>query len=182
MLQHIPNLITLMRILAIMPLLWALWQDNYRLALGILLLAGLSDALDGFLARRYGWITPLGAVLDPLADKLFIVSIMLLFGARGFLPLWLVAIVFARDLIIVSGALLYRRIVGNLKMRPLLISKLNTALQILLLLAVLLHVSVYPLPDLFHAILIGLVAVSTISSGAAYVFMWASFALNKEHS
>ena len=93
MLHHLPNLITLLRIAAIVPICWLLWQDAYLPAFIYLVLAGLSDGLDGFLARRYGWFTPLGAVLNPLADKLFIVSLMILFAAKGSVPLWLMWLV-----------------------------------------------------------------------------------------
>ena len=84
-LKYIPNLITITRILSVVPVAWLLWIGSYQAALVLLVLAGLSDGLDGYLARRYQWFTPLGALLDPLADKLFIVTIMLVFGFKGFL-------------------------------------------------------------------------------------------------
>ena len=152
------------------------------LAIYCLVLAGLSDGLDGFLARRYGWRSRLGALLDPLADKLFIVSIMLLFAAKGYLPAWLVMLVLGRDLLIVGGALLYRYITGTLEMRPLFISKLNTAFQILLLLMTLLHVGFYPLAAGFISGLQALVTVTTVFSGLAYVYWWTYYVFRKEVS
>ena len=167
---------------AIVPICWLLWQEAFVPAIYCLMLAGLSDALDGFVARRYGWASRIGAMLDPLADKLFIVSIMLLFGAKGYLPEWLVLLALGRDLLIVSGALLYRYVTGRLEMRPLLISKLNTAFQILLLLMTLLHVGFYPLPAGIMPGLQALVTVTMLFSGLAYVYWWTYYLLHKEVS
>lgn len=177
--EQIPNLITGIRILAIAPICWLLWQGHYGWALLLLVLAGLSDALDGFLARRYGWFTPLGAMLDPLADKLFVIAIFVVFGLKGSLPWWLIALVIGRDVVIVSGALAYLAFVGNLQMRPLYISKLNTGLQITLLAATLLHVAIQPLPAWLTHGLQWTVAATTILSGAAYVWLWGSDAIQK---
>lgn len=151
-------------------------------ALYCLVIAGLSDALDGFLARRYQCITLLGAILDPLADKLLIVSITLLFGAKGYLPEWLVMLILGRDLLIVGGVLLYRYVTGRLEIQPLLVSKLNTVLQIALLAMTLLHISFYPLAPGFMAVLQGLVTVTTVFSGLAYVYLWFYYVFCKEVS
>ena len=175
--EQIPNIITVIRILAITPICWLLWQGNYTFALGLLILAGLSDALDGFLARRYGWFTPLGAVLDPAADKLFVVSVFIVFGLKGALPWWLIALVIGRDVVIVTGALAYRYLRGKLEMHPLFISKLNTGLHILLLAITLLDVALYPLPAWFTTGLEWGVAVTTCMSGIAYVVLWGRYAL-----
>ncbi|MEZ5479384.1 MAG: CDP-alcohol phosphatidyltransferase family protein [Thiolinea sp.] len=179
--EQIPNIITTLRIAAIAPICWLLWHDAYAEALVWLLLAGLSDGLDGYLARRYGWFTRLGAILDPIADKLFIVSITLLFGAKAYLPGWLVLLILGRDVVIVCGALAYRWVTGALDMRPLLVSKVNTALQILLLAVTLLHVGFYALPLLVTESLQWLVALMTVWSGAAYIFWWSYYALHKEN-
>ncbi|HMT94135.1 CDP-alcohol phosphatidyltransferase family protein [uncultured Thiothrix sp.] len=175
-LKYLPNLITIARIISVVPVAWLLWIGSYHTALILLVLAGLSDGLDGYLARRYQWFTPLGALLDPLADKLFIVTIMLVFGFKGFLPWWIVWLIFGRDVLIVAGAMLYRWVTGALEMRPLFISKVNTALQLILLAATLLHVGFYPLPQGVIDNLELLVATSTIISGAAYVFFWSYYA------
>jgi cardiolipin synthase len=180
MLHHLPNIITLLRIAAIVPICWLLWQDDYVPAFVCLVIAGLSDGLDGFLARRYGWFTRLGAVLDPLADKLFIVSLMILFAAKGSLPMWLMWLVIGRDVLIVSGALLYRLVTGVLEMKPLLISKINTALQILLLATTLLHIGFYALPPVIQEGLQLLVAATSLFSGLAYVCLWTYYAFNKK--
>lgn len=175
-LKYLPNLITIARIISVVPVAWLLWQESYRAALVLLILAGLSDGLDGYLARRYQWFTRLGALLDPVADKLFIVTIMLVFGFKGFLPWWIVLLIFGRDLLIIGGAVVYRWVTGALEMKPLLISKVNTALQLLLLAATLVHVGFYALPQTLIDNLEWLVAASTILSGAAYVFFWSYYA------
>jgi cardiolipin synthase len=177
--EQIPNIITVIRILAIAPICWLLWRGSYALALILLVLAGLSDALDGFLARRYGWFTRMGAVLDPVADKLFVVSVFIVFGLKGSLPWWLIVLVIGRDVVIVLGALAYRVLTGRLDMRPLMISKLNTGLQIFLLAVTLLHMALYPLPVWFNMGLQWAVAVTTVLSGVAYILLWSRYAMRK---
>lgn len=182
LLQQIPNIITSLRIVAIVPICWLLLRDAYLTAFICLVLAGLSDGLDGFLARRFGWATPLGAILDPLADKLFISVLIIVFAVKGHLPLWLMWLVLGRDVLIVSGALFYRWLTGALEMKPLFISKLNTALQILLLAVTLLHVGLYALPLELREGLQLLVAVTSGLSGLAYVVMGIYYAFYKEAS
>lgn len=178
--EQIPNIITVIRILSITPICWLLWEGSYAWAFLLLVIAGLSDALDGFLARRYGWFTPLGAMLDPIADKLFVVAVFLVFGLKGSLPWWLIALVIGRDALIVLGALAYRRLTGHLEMRPLRLSKFNTGVQIVLLAATLLQVALAPWPMWFFQGLQVLVAVTTVLSGIAYMVLWGGYALRKE--
>jgi len=109
--RYIPNLISLLRILLVVPLALCLLSKNYTVALGVFLLAGFSDALDGYLARRFNWSSRLGALLDPLGDKLLMVTTYLLLGLQAVIPMWLVLAVILRDVIIVSGGLLYRFLV-----------------------------------------------------------------------
>lgn len=179
--KHIPNLLTLLRIGAIAPICWLLWHERFTQALLLLLLAGLTDALDGFLARRFHWTSQLGAFLDPLADKLFIVSVVLVFGFKGYLPWWLVWLVFGRDLIILGGALTYRLIFGDLEVKPSRLGKVNTALQISLLALTLIHVAFFHFSAPLMQALQIIVASSTLLSGASYVYLWAHDA-NKRHS
>ena len=137
--SDIPNLITFARILLVVPVVWLLHTHNYIGALAIFALAGFSDALDGFLAKRYGWESRLGSLLDPIADKLLLVCSFLVLGAHGLLPLWLVGLVILRDAVIVTGATVYHfRIQHLVAGEPTLSSKLNTLMQILLVLAVVL--------------------------------------------
>ncbi len=179
-LEQIPNIITIIRILSIAPICWLLWKESYSLALVLLVIAGLSDALDGYLARRYGWLTRLGAILDPIADKLFVMGVLVVFGAKGALPWWLIGLIIGRDIIIVIGAILYRWVTHNLEMRPLFVSKINTGLQILLLAFTLLHLAFYPLPEWFNLGLQWAVAATTLISGLAYVVLWSRYAWDND--
>ncbi len=168
----IPNLITLFRILLVIPLIGLLSCRHYGMVLGLFAIAGASDALDGFLARHFGWSSRLGALLDPLADKLLMVSSFVMMGLLGLLPLWLVSLVILRDIVIVSGATAYQFLVGRVEMEPTLISKANTALQVLLVLLVLFSLGVQSLPDGVIDGVILAVAVTTLWSGFKYVWIW----------
>lgn len=171
-LRQLPNLISVLRILLVLPVVWALLRGDYHVALILFLIAGLSDGLDGYLARHYGWITRLGGLLDPLGDKLLMVSSYLTLGWIEALPGWLVGTVIARDGIIVSGTLLYRWLIGPVKAEPLLISKLNTVLQITLVLLVILSLAGWLQLPLLVKGLIYLVFVTTVMSGISYVTLW----------
>jgi len=168
----IPNLITLGRILLVPIVVWAIASGAMWIAFLLFLAAGVSDAVDGFLAKRFSMTTVLGAYLDPLADKALIVSIYLTLGINGFIPGWLVILVVSRDIMIV-GAVMLSWLVGTpLKVKPLLVSKLNTAAQIVFACVVLGTLGLdYKLPIL-TLVLMGLVAVLTLLSIAAYVAGW----------
>ncbi len=171
-LRQLPNLISLLRILLVAPVVWSLLQGAYTTALILFLIAGLSDGLDGYLARRYHWITRLGGFLDPLGDKLLMVCGYLTLGWIGALPFWLVGTVIARDVIIVLGTLTYRWLIANVTAQPLLISKLNTGLQIVLVLTVILSLAGWlDLPMLVKGLMY-LVFITTVMSGASYVALW----------
>lgn len=170
--RQIPNAVTLGRIVLVFPILWLLWTEAYLPAVLLLAIAGLSDVLDGWLVRRYGWHTVLGAWLDPAADKLLILGIYLVVTLSGLLPVWLLALVVGRDLWLVLGSLLYRLRVGPLAVQPLVISKLNTFLQIVLILAVIAQAGgLVPLDTVVPG-LVALVAVTTLASGVAYTWQW----------
>lgn len=181
MLSFLPNLITGLRILLIPPFLWLLLQGNHGSALILFVLAGLSDGVDGFLAKRYGWRSRLGAVLDPLADKLLMLCAYLALGRLGALPWWLVGIVLLRDGVIVAGALAYYRLFGVYEMEPLLVSKLNTALQIALVLMVLWALAFGGVPPTLLHWLVYAVGLTTLASGSAYVWVWSRRALLKRN-
>lgn len=130
--MSIPNLITLMRVILVPVVFWLLVTDQLKAAFLVFLVAGISDAVDGFLAKRYKWETELGAYLDPLADKLLIVSIFIALGVTAKLPSWLVIAVVSRDLLIVIAVILSWLLNHPTPMRPIAISKANTVAQILL--------------------------------------------------
>jgi cardiolipin synthase len=172
--SDLPNLISILRIALVVPVVLFLLEGIYTWALVLFLIAGASDGLDGFLARRYGWTSRVGAILDPIGDKLLMVAVFLVLGTKGYLPWWLVAVVILRDVIIITGAVTYHTLIEQVDMQPLYISKLNTALQILLVLLVLYHLSAFgpALPALAETILVYAVFISTLASGTAYVVSW----------
>lgn len=178
-LRHIPNLITSLRILLVAPFLWLLLEERYGAALALFVIAGISDALDGFLAKYYGWTSELGGLLDPIADKLLLMGAILALGWLNELPGWLVTLVIARDLVIVGGAVAYHLRVEHFHAAPLMISKLNTLMQILLVGAVIVHYGLTRLPGWLLTGGIYLTALTTAWSGAAYVWRWGRLARRK---
>lgn len=164
--------ITLLRFLLAPWMIWVLLQENHTLALGIFLIGSLSDALDGFIARRFNQCTPLGALLDPLADKLLVACGMLTLLWQGHFPLWLAGFVLLRDVIILSGAFAYRRATGRLEMQPLFISKVNTAVQFTLVLVILADADGYQQVSFALEPLIWVTLATTIASGSQYVWEW----------
>jgi len=129
-LKYIPNVICIARIILVAPIVWALLEERYGLALSLSLVAGLSDALDGFLARRFDWRTRLGGLLDPAADKLLMFASFVTLTWMGWVPVWFTAIVIGRDIIIISGTIVYQLTVEPIHGEPTGASKLNTVLQI----------------------------------------------------
>ena len=174
--RDIPNLITGLRILLVAPFLWLLLEERYGAALLLFVIAGLSDALDGFLAKYCDWTSELGGLLDPIADKLLLIGAILALGWLGELPAWLVGLVIARDLIIVGGAIVYHLRVARFHAAPLLISKLNTLVQLALVCAVIVHYGLTPLPGWLLTSAIYFTALTTVWSGAAYVWRWGRLA------
>lgn len=170
--RHIPNALTVARMLLAWPIVWALAREQYGLTLALFAVAGFSDGVDGFLARRYGWHSRLGSILDPLSDKVLLVAAFLSLGYLGHLPVWLVVAVLGRDVIIVTGALVYHAFFEPVTMEPTLISKLNTVCQIVLVLATVMSLGFVNVAPLIMDALVVLVGVTTISSGVAYVWIW----------
>ncbi|MBX3500302.1 MAG: CDP-alcohol phosphatidyltransferase family protein [Alphaproteobacteria bacterium] len=171
-LAQLPNALSLARLACAPAMVWAIVAAEHAAAFWIFLSAGLSDALDGFLAKRLNLRSVLGAYLDPIADKALLVTTYVVLAAYGFLPVWLVALVAFRDVVIVGGALLVRIVTNSLQMQPMMISKINTAAQIALAVWVLAELAFgfHQTPALRVAIY-G-VAATTVLSGAAYVVTW----------
>lgn len=171
-LKYIPNVITIARMMALLPLVWLMWHKEYKGALLVALLAGASDGLDGFLAKKYNWQGWLGGILDPLADKLMMLCCYSVFVLQDILPMWLFVLVVGRDVLIVAGATYYHFWIGKItQATPTLISKTNTVLQILLILVLLISLSGYINLTYLHQPLVTLVAVFTLLSGAHYVWL-----------
>ncbi len=181
--KWLPNIISILRIFLVVPTVWFLLNHQYSYALAIFLIAGLSDGLDGFLARRFGWITRLGSFLDPLGDKLLLTAVYFVLGWQSHFPVWLVAVVIGRDVLIILGALAYRLLVQDISMKPLLISKLNTAFQIFLVLLMLFSLSTLPMaaqvPAWLTQTMIYLVFISSALSGLTYVVIWSRKAIDE---
>jgi cardiolipin synthase len=170
---NIPNLITLGRILLVPIVVWAIaYPGTMWIAFVLFVAAGISDAVDGFLAKRFGMATELGAYLDPLADKALIVSIYIALGVNESIPRWLVILVVSRDILIVGGIMLAWLVGKPLKIKPLLVSKLNTVAQILFACVVLGSLGFNIEADKLTFVLMGLVAALTLLSVAAYLAEW----------
>lgn len=169
----IPNLITLGRILLVPIVVWAITYPGMMwLAFVLFVVAGVSDGVDGFLAKRFGWTTELGRYLDPLADKALIVSIYLALGINDLIPRWLVILVVSRDILIVGGIMLSWLMGDPLKIKPLLVSKLNTVAQIVFACVVLGTLGFDIKADMLTLVMMIVVACTTLLSVAAYVAEW----------
>jgi cardiolipin synthase len=167
--RHLPNLICLVRILLIWPTIDALVSGHYWTALVLVAVCAVSDGLDGWLAKRFNWTSHLGRILDPLADKLLLVALFLTATWMNLLPWWLTAVAVARDVLIGSGAVVYRFTFGPLHGRPTLISKINTGFQLAVALAAILGAaSGLPTPEMVTA-LAAVTLLTTVLSGAGYV-------------
>ena len=168
----IPNLITLGRILMVPVVVWAIYSGAMWIAFILFLAAGVSDAVDGFLAKRFGMASELGAYLDPLADKTLIVSIYVTLGIKAVIPGWLVILVVSRDIMIVGAVMLSWLIGSPVMMKPLLVSKLNTVAQIVFACVVLGSLGFGIEAHALTTVLMAVVAALTLLSVAAYVREW----------
>lgn len=180
--NQIANAITVLRVLMVPVLVYLLLAGEHRAALWVFAAAGVSDALDGFIARHFNQFSRFGAILDPIADKSLIGATVLTLAWLGLIPLWLVAVVVARDLVILAGATSYRVLVGPFDMEPTLPGKLCTFSQIALLVAVLIDEGRYL--DL-GGILTGayvVVALISVLSGLHYVWLWGGKAIRAGRS
>ncbi len=170
LLLTLPNLITLARLAAVPATIWLILHQRLDMAFLLFVAAGLSDALDGWLARYTNSRTVIGALLDPVADKALLVSVYVTLAAIGVLPDWLAILVVFRDAIIVGGLLLLWMLRARITIRPLYISKLNTAMQLLLAGFALFHAGFGVELALALQILVWLTAATTLWSGLAYIF------------
>jgi cardiolipin synthase (CMP-forming) len=175
--RHLPNIICLIRLALIWPIASALHAGQQLPALGLFVAAAVSDGLDGYLAKRFNWTSELGKFLDPVADKLLLVTVFVESAWLGLVPWWLTAAVVARDVLIGLGALIYRLWFGELRGRPTIISKINTAAQLLYVMLVLLRsASGMPPRELLDACAV-LTLITTMVSGLDYVITFTRRAL-----
>ncbi len=175
--RHLPNIICLIRIALVWPIVAAIWREQFVIALVLVALAAVSDGLDGYLAKRFNWTSELGKFLDPLADKLLLVAVFVVCSWMALVPWWLAAAAIARDVMIGMGALAYRVFFGPLHGKPTALSKVNTGLQLAVVLGAILHaVSGLPPRELIDALVIG-AFIATVLSGADYMVAFARRAL-----
>jgi len=179
-LAWLPNFISLARLLAVPVTVYLLLIGNFQAAFWLFLAAGVSDALDGAIAKHFNAASRVGAFLDPLADKALLMAIYLTLGYLEHMPLWLVILIVFRDLLIIGGAVLFHTLTHSLKMEPLFISKVNTVAQITLAGFVLARLGLEVPGGLLETLLIYAVAATTLASGAAYVVKWGLRAVNYE--
>jgi cardiolipin synthase len=177
--RHLPNLISLFRLALIWPVAAGLATGRYALALVCFIAAGLSDGLDGFLAKRFRWTSELGKFLDPAADKLLLMTVFIECAWIGLTPWWLAAAAVGRDLMIGLGAFLFKVWVGPLHGRPTLISKTNTGAQLLYLTAVMVNAAWGRPSRSVLGVLAVLALVTTLVSGADYIITFARRALDQ---
>lgn len=171
-LRWLPNAISLLRILLVAPILILILTDHFAWALALFFVAGFSDGVDGYLANRYEWHTRLGALLDPVADKLLVAGTFITLTFMQLIPVWLTVIVILRDVVIVGGAAAYNFIVKPVQGEPTRISKLNTALQLLFLLFVLSRAG-FGWPDEISITVLGAaILITVVVSGVDYVRSW----------
>ena len=168
----IPNLITIGRLLLVPMIVWLIITGQSAAAFVVFILAGVSDAIDGFLARTFDLHSELGAYLDPLADKALLVSIYISLAVLAEVPLWVVILVVSRDLFIVGAVVLSWMLGQPMEMRPLAISKVNTVVQIVLAAVVLGDLALGPDLAALRTILVYLVGVLTVASAAVYLVDW----------
>lgn len=169
---NIPNLISLGRLICIPFTVWLILNGSMLVAFWVFVAAGFSDALDGYIAKRFDLRSEIGAFLDPIADKALLVCVFITLGAAGYIEVWLVILVVFRDGLIVAGASVYQILFQNLTMHPLTISKVNTAFQFLMVMLVMGAAGFSIGAELAIQIAGLAVAVTSIWSGATYVIIW----------
>ena len=170
---NLPNLITLARLLSVPLTIWLILGERFGVAFWVFVGAGISDALDGFIAKRFDCRTRLGALLDPVADKALLTSVYVALGIAEYLPNWLVILVVFRDVMIVGGFVLIQTLTAPRQFDPLYISKINTAAQIALVAYVLARLGLGFPDGAVTPVLVWITALTTVLSGLSYLVRWA---------
>ncbi len=170
--DSVPNVITLGRILLVPIIVWAIASSQMEIAFAVFIIAGVSDAVDGFLAKRFHLTSELGALLDPLADKALLVSIYVALGIWGAIPRFIVILVVSRDIMIVAAVMVSWLFGKPVPMKPLMVSKLNTAAQVAFAALVLASLAFAFDPAPYDVVLMGFVTVFTLVSVSLYLVEW----------
>ncbi len=176
-LRFIPNALCVLRMLLVAPVSWLLTQHEFRLTLWVFAFAAATDGLDGFLAKRCGWTSELGKILDPLADKVLLVGVFATLAIMNLVPWWLALAAVGRDVVITAGAITYNWLYGDPHGQPTWISKLNTLFQIVFLLLIVAAHAVGQVPQNVVTVLGALVFVTTVVSGIDYVVTYSRRAI-----
>ena len=166
---NVANVLTVVRLCLAVPIVLLVRSGDFPAAAALFLIAALSDGLDGFIAKRFSGVTPFGTVLDPIADKVLMASLFVTLALMGHLPLWIVALVLARDILIVLGTLALRLAAGRFQVEPLLVGKASTLMQILLGAALLAQLSVLPELEILIEPLLLVTAATVLASAVAYL-------------
>lgn len=171
--MNLPNIISLARLISVPMVIWLIVAGHLAVAFWVFVAAGLSDAVDGAIAKGFGMTSELGGYLDPIADKALLGAVFIALGWRGDVPTWLVILVVSRDLLLVGGTILMIVLNQAVIIAPIMISKINTACQIALAAVILgehgLGLELDPMPGLLTL----LVAATTVISGGLYLYGWA---------
>lgn len=174
--RHLPNLITIIRLLLIIPISLLIYEGKPGYALALFLIASLSDGLDGYLARRFSWVSAFGTLIDPAADKLLLLVTTITLTLLGYFPEMLFFLMVAKDLAVLGGLIVYTLLAGFPLISPIWIGKVTTAIQLLLLGLIIIDLTIME-PVLADAVIPGmywLVAVFTLLDGCSYIWLWTS--------
>ena len=169
--------------MAVPVMIYLILNGYYLASFWLFVAAGVSDAVDGYIAKQMGQATVLGSYLDPLADKALLVGVYVTMGQADLLPSWWVILVVFRDIIIIGGVVLLHISTDGVKMRPLIVSKVNTVAQIVLVITILANLA-YPQLEWaqFVLVLIYIVTATTLASGGAYIVSWGKNVEKNEES
>lgn len=174
---NVPNAITLVRFALVPVIAHRLWVGDDEIAFWLFAVSAVSDLADGQIARRWNLHTRFGAVADPLADKLTMLTVAVLLAQQGWLPWWFAALVVGRDLLIVAGAAAYHVLIGHVEMQPSWISKLNTVLEFVFLASMLALAAGHLDDGAWYGVLLAVTTATVIASGASYVIVWSRKAM-----
>lgn len=178
-LRFLPNALCVLRMLLAAPVALVLWYGQYRWTFVLFGIAAVTDGLDGFLAKRFGWTSELGKILDPLADKLLLITVFVTLALQGAVPVWVASLAVSRDIVITAGAIAYRMIYGYVDGHPTLISKLNTVCQIFYVLGVIAFAAADRPPAGLLIMLQWIVVMTTVGSGCDYVITYSRRAIDE---
>ena len=170
--RDLPNILTVARMLLVAPLVYLLLSEHYVAALSLAVVSGISDWLDGALARRFDWQSRFGGMLDPLADKMLMIAVYAALAWMSELPAWLFWLVVLRDVVIVTGGLVYHYRIEPFRAEPTRLSKFNTLCQVLLMWAVLMALAGFALPGILIQGLVWLVAFTLLATMFQYMLLW----------